>query len=417
MHAPDPPALAESASGGRKGTTLRARVATPSHAQRRAQWNGLGHDEIVRYSRHLLLGEVGIEGQRRLRASKVLIIGAGGLGSPTALYLAAAGVGEIGLVDFDRVDASNLQRQILYTTADVGERKVEAARDHLRALNPGVVVRIHETTLSRDNALEILRPYDVIVDGTDNFSTRYLVNDACVLLGKPNVYGSIYRFEGQATVFDARAGPCYRCLFPEPPPPGAVPSCGEAGVLGVLPGFVGMVQATEAVKQILKIGEPLVGRLLLYDALAMRVRELTVRKDPDCVICGPTATQHELIDYPAFCGVRPSDSGSVDRPEITPGELRTALRGSEPPLLVDVREPGEWDIVGLEGARRIPKDELAERLDEFVGASSLVLYCHSGRRGEEATDLLLRLGLRNVRNLKGGIDAWAKEIDPSLPRY
>ncbi|MGI0068555.1 MAG: ThiF family adenylyltransferase, partial [Thermoplasmata archaeon] len=287
----------------------------------------------------------------------------------------------------------------------------------LQALNPKIHVNIHPTTLARENALEILRPYDVIIDGTDNFSTRYLVNDACVLLGKPNVYGSIYRFEGQATVFDGRTGPCYRCLFPEPPPPGSVPSCGEAGVLGVLPGFIGLIQATEAVKLVLGIGDSLLGRLLLYDALAMRVRELRIRKDPDCVVCGAHATQHELIDYPAFCGVRAPDAEASGRPEIAPSELAAELHGPEPPTLIDVREQGEWDIVHIEGARLIPKGEVTEHLDELTPSRSLVLYCHSGRRSADATDLLLSLGFRNVRSLKGGIEAWAKEIDPSLPRY
>ncbi|MCL4307745.1 MAG: molybdopterin-synthase adenylyltransferase MoeB [Candidatus Thermoplasmatota archaeon] len=389
----------------------------PEAGTRAEDGNALSREDLARYSRHVLLREVGIEGQRRLQRAKVLIVGAGGLGSPIALYLAAAGVGEIGLVDFDRVDISNLQRQILYSTEDVGERKVEAARRRIRAANPHVRVAVHEASLSRENAMEILRPYDVVVDGTDNFATRYLVSDACVLLGKPNVYGSIYRFEGQASVFDARSGPCYRCLYSEPPPPGMVPSCGEAGVLGVLPGLIGLVQATETVKLILGLGETLVGRLMLYDALAMRVRELEVRKDPNCVICGPHATQHELIDYPAFCGTVASGNEPAGRPEITPSTLATELRGPEAPMLIDVREPGEWAIARIDGARLIPQGELAECLDELTSARSLVLYCKSGERSRDAADLLLNLGFRNVRSLRGGIDAWTREIDPSLPRY
>ncbi len=379
--------------------------------------HGLSHDDLERYSRHLLLSEVGIEGQQRLARAKVLIVGAGGLGSPIALYLAAAGIGEIGLVDFDRVEVSNLQRQILYATTDVGELKVEAARRRIRATNPRVRVTVHDAPLSRENAMEILRPYDVVADGSDNFATRYLVNDACVLLAKPNVYGSIYRFEGQASVFDARSGPCYRCLYPEPPPPGRVPSCGEAGVLGVLPGFIGMIQATEAVKLVLGIGEPLIGRLLLYDALAMRVRELKVRKDPDCAICGPRASQRELIDYAAFCGAEASEAGPTGTPEVTPSALAAELRGAEAPMLVDVRQPGEWAIARIDGAHLIPHQELDDHIEELARAPSLVVYCKSGRISGSAADRLLRLGLRNVRSLRGGIDAWTREVDPTLPRY
>lgn len=379
----------------------------------------LSREELIRYSRHLLLSEVGLEGQRRLRQAKVLIVGAGGLGSPTALYLAAAGIGEIGLVDFDRVDLSNLQRQVLYTTADVGERKIEAARQRLSAMNPGVRVVPHEAPLSSTNALEILRPYDVVVDGTDNFPTRYLVNDACVLLGTPNVYGSIYRFEGQASVFDAQRGPCYRCLYPEPPPPGLVPSCAEAGVLGVLPGMIGLIQATETVKLLLGTGEPLIGRLLLYDALAMRFRELKLRKDPACVLCSPTATQHELIDYPAFCGVPApgTEAPASGRPEISTADLVAELGSPDPPTLIDVREPGEWEIAHLAGAKLVPRGQLADRLSELTNARELVLYCKSGRRSGDATDFLLGLGFRNVRSLHGGIDAWARDVDPSMARY
>ncbi len=376
-------------------------------------------DQLRRYSRHLLLPEVGVRGQRRLRASKVLLVGAGGLGSPAALYLAAAGVGEIGLVDFDRVEASNLQRQVIYGTHDIGRPKLDSARDRLKDLNPDVVVRMHEVHLSSENAMEILRPYDVIVDGTDNFPTRYLVNDAAVLLGKPNVYGSIYRFEGQASVFDARKGPCYRCLYPEPPPPGLVPSCAEGGVLGVLPGIVGTIQATETVKLLLGVGEPLVGRLLLFDALSLRFRELRLRKNPDCVLCGTHPTQTGLIDYPAFCGV-PSpatapEAGAV--PEIAPEGLAARLAQEEPPLLVDVRSPSEWEIVHLPGATLIPLAELPDRVTELTHAREVVVYCHKGNRSGRATRLLLDLGFTHVASLRGGIEAYAEKVDPTLPRY
>lgn len=379
----------------------------------------LTNDQMRRYSRHLLLPEVGVKGQRRLRASKVLLIGAGGLGSPAALYLAAAGIGEIGLVDFDRVEASNLQRQVMYGTRDLGRPKLEAARDRLTDLNPDVTVTLHSQHLSSDNALETLRPYDVLLDGTDNFPTRYLVNDASVLLGKPNIYGSIYRFEGQASVFDARRGPCYRCLYPEPPPPGLVPSCAEGGVLGVLPGLIGTIQATEAVKLLLGIGEPLIGRLLLFDALSLRFRELRLRKNPDCVVCGTHPTQTALIDYPAFCGIVPdsgeTSSGSV--PEITPEALAARLGAEDPPLVVDVRNPGEWDIVHIDGAKLIPLPELPQRVTELARAREVVLYCHSGRRSAQGARLLLDLGFTHVSSLTGGIEAWAEKVDPSLPRY
>ncbi len=381
--------------------------------------DSFGRDDLRRYSRHLLLPEVGVAGQKRLRRSKVLLVGAGGLGAPTALYLAAAGVGEIGVVDFDEVDLSNLQRQVLYTTADLGRPKLDAARDRLQALNPGVRVVPIPGRLTAENALDVLRPYDVVVDGTDNFPTRYLVNDACVLLGKPNVYGSIYRFEGQASVFDATRGPCYRCLYPEPPPPDLVPSCAEAGVLGVLPGLIGMIQATETVKLLLDTGEPLIGRLLLYDALAMRFRELKVRKNPSCVLCSPTATQKGLIDYPAFCGI-PSATPATDGaglPAITPEELKAELAAADPPMLVDVREPNEWEIVHLPNAHLIPRGDLPDRLNELTGARRLVVYCRTGGRSAQATRLLLDLGFANVRNLTGGITAWAQRVDPSLPTY
>ena len=372
--------------------------------------------ELRRYSRHLLLPEVGVEGQRRLRRAKVLLVGTGGLGAPAALYLAAAGVGTLGLVDFDRVELSNLQRQVLYGTDDVGRPKLEAAAARLRSLNPGTTIVPFEGRLDATNALEVLRPYDLVVDGTDNFPTRYLVNDASVLLGKPNVYGSIYRFEGQVSVFDARRGPCYRCLYPEPPPPELVPSCAEAGVLGVLPGVVGALQATEAVKLLVGFGEPLVGRLLLYDAATMRFRELRLEKNPECVLCSPKASQHGLIDYPAFCGVSPSvDDGKV--PEVSPEELRGLLASEDPPLLVDVREPEEWAISQIAGSLAIPKAQLPDRVGELTSARSVVVYCRSGGRSSEAVRTLLELGFSNVRNLRGGINAWAERVDRSLPTY
>ncbi len=373
-------------------------------------------EELRRYSRHLLLPEVGVAGQKKLSASKVLVVGTGGLGAPAALYLAAAGVGEIGLVDFDTVELSNLQRQVLFSTGDVGRPKLTAAAARLESLNPGVRIVPHETRLDASNALEILRPYDLVLDGTDNFPTRYLVNDASVLIGKPNVYGSIYRFEGQVSVFDARRGPCYRCLYPEPPPADLVPSCAEAGVLGVLPGVVGTLQATEAIKLLLGIGEPLVGRLLLYDASSMSFRTLRLERNPECVLCSPKATQHGLIDYPAFCGVATA-ARPAGVPEVTPEELRAELAGPDPPLLVDVREPEELEISHLAGAVPIPKGELPERVDEITRARAVVLFCRSGGRSSDATRTLLDLGFQNVRSLRGGINAWAQRIDPSLPVY
>ena len=376
-------------------------------------------DEVRRYSRHLLLPEVGVAGQKKLRQAKVLLVGAGGLGAPAALYLTAAGVGEIGLVDFDAVDLSNLQRQVLYSTRDVGRPKLAAAKERLEALNPGTQVTTHEVRLSSENALDILAPYDVVVDGTDNFATRYLVNDATVLLKKPSVYGSIYRFEGQVSVFDARHGPCYRCLYPEPPPPDLVPSCAEAGVLGVLPGLVGVLQATETVKLILGQGDSLVGRLLLYDALTLKFRELKVRKNPHCVICSAHPTQTGLIDYPAFCGVPGPGAAPADAsvPQVEPEALRAELDSGEPPFLVDVREPGEWAIAHLPGAHLIPKGELAERVDELTRAAKVVVYCRSGIRSAEATRFLLDLGFANVRTLHGGLNAWAQRVDPTVPQY
>jgi molybdopterin/thiamine biosynthesis adenylyltransferase/rhodanese-related sulfurtransferase len=373
----------------------------------------LSRDEIARYARHLALPEVAIEGQRRLKRSSVLLVGAGGLGSPAALYLAAAGVGRIGLVDFDVVDASNLQRQVLHDSTWVGRPKLESAKVRLAALNPHVRVEAHAAALTRENALALLADYDVVVDGTDNFETRYLTNDACFLLGKPNVYGSIFRFEGQASVFWRDHGPCYRCLFPQPPPPGLVPSCAEGGVLGVLPAVVGSIQATEALKILLQVGEPLVGRLLLYDALAMRFDEVALPRDPACPLCSPAATIVELQDYPAFCAGTRGDAGPVD--EIEPVELRRRLDAGEPLEIIDVREPHEWAVCRIEGARLVPLGSLAERIREFDPARTYVLQCRSGVRSAKAVGLLRQAGFTRLLNLRGGILAWARDVDPSLP--
>jgi sulfur-carrier protein adenylyltransferase/sulfurtransferase len=376
----------------------------------------LSREELLRYGRHLILPEVGLEGQQRLKASSVLIVGAGGLGSPLALYLAAAGVGHLGLVDFDRVDASNLQRQILHGSSSVGKPKLESARARLADLNPGVRVTLHERYLDRDHALELLGGYDVIADGTDNFATRYLVNDACVLLGKPNVYGSIFRFEGQASVFDARVGPCYRCLYPVPPPPGLVPSCAEGGVLGVLPGVIGTLQATETLKLLLGIGEPLIGRLLVYDALAASFRELRLRKDPSCPLCGEQPTIRELQDYDAFCGVHPGDKAD-EAWEIGAHELSARLAAGEDVMLVDVREPQEERIARLPGARLIPLGSLLGRANELDSAREIVLFCHHGIRSMRALEFLRDAGFRRLKSLHGGIDAWSTDVDPEVPRY
>ncbi|MEM1979516.1 MAG: molybdopterin-synthase adenylyltransferase MoeB, partial [Candidatus Caldarchaeum sp.] len=370
--------------------------------------------EIKRYGRHLIIPEVGMAGQKKLKSARVLVVGAGGLGSPISLYLAAAGVGKIGLVDFDLVDESNLQRQVLYTTRDVKRPKLEVAKEKLTALNPHIEVETYETRLTSENALDIIKDYDIVVDGTDNFPTRYLVNDACVLLGKPNVYGSIFRFDGQVSVFDARRGPCYRCLYPEPPPPGLVPSCAEGGVLGVLPGVIGALQAMETIKLIIGIGEPLVGRLLLFDGLHMSFTELKLRKDPNCVVCGPNPRIRELIDYEAFCGVTPSaDTGM----HITPEELHEKLQKGEKVFLLDVREPVEYEICHLENAVLIPLSKLPEHVNKLSLTDEIVAYCHTGVRSSMAVKLLRDLGFRRVRNLAGGIDAWAERIDPSMPRY
>ena len=377
----------------------------------------VSREELLRYGRHLILPEVGLQGQRRLKASSVLLVGAGGLGSPLALYLAAAGVGRIGIVDFDRVEESNLQRQVLYGAASLGRAKLEAAEARLADLNPHVQVEPHAARLTSANALDILRRYDVVADGTDNFPTRYLVNDACVLLGKPNVYGSIFRFEGQASVFDARHGPCYRCLFPEPPPPGLVPSCAEGGVLGVLPGVIGLLQGVEILKLLLGLGETLIGRLLLFDALAMRFREVRLEKDPACPICGEQPTIRELIDYETFCGLTPvpaaADAGLF---EIGPRELAAALARGET-TLIDVREPHEYEIAHIEGARLIPLGRLPERLGELDSSEEIVLHCHTGERSLRALEFLRQSGFRKLKNLRGGIDAWSREVDPEVPRY
>ena len=378
----------------------------------------LSREEIERYSRHLIMPEVGMAGQQRLKQAQVLLIGTGGLGSPAALYLAAAGVGRLGLVDFDVVDHSNLQRQILHGTPDVGRSKLESARESIAAINPHVTIDTYETMLTADNALKIIEPYDVVLDGTDNFPTRYLVNDACVLLGKPNVYGSIFRFEGQASVFDATRGPCYRCLYPEPPPPGLVPSCAEGGVLGILPGLIGVVQATETVKLILGQGRPLIGRLLLFDALEMRFREMQLRKDPGCALCGEHRTIHKLIDYNEFCGIRGEEEpeSNLQVPEITPRELKERLDRGDDLYILDVREPHEYQICNLKG-HLIPLGELPRRVHELDSSHEIVAHCRSGKRSAEAVDFLRKAGFRKIHNLRGGILAWSTEVDPTVPRY
>jgi adenylyltransferase/sulfurtransferase len=380
----------------------------------------LSAEEIRRYSRHLIMPEVGTGGQRRLKAAKVLMIGTGGLGSPLGLYLAAAGVGRLGLVDFDRVEASNLHRQVLYSDADVGRPKVAAAIERLRGINPHVELVPHETRLDSNNALALFADYDLVVDGSDNFPTRYLVNDACVLAGKPDVYGSIFRFEGQVSVFWGARGPCYRCLFPEPPPPGLVPSCAEGGVLGVLPGIIGALQANEAIKLILGAGEPLIGRLLLFDALKPRFRELSLRKSPDCPVCSERPSQTGLIDYEQFCGLPVGGeerSGTVDGVDIDVRTLRRWLGEGRAVTVLDVRNPPEYEICRLEGARLIPLRELPDRLGELAAAETVVVYCHFGPRSTRAVEFLRGMGFERAYNLAGGIDAWSVEIDPSLPRY
>src|SRR5579884_3937502 len=378
----------------------------------------LTNEEIARYSRHLILPEVGLEGQKKLKAAKVLCVGTGGLGAPLAYYLAAAGIGTLGLVDFDKVDESNLQRQIIHSTKDVGRPKIDSAAEKLQALNPYLKIVKHETMLTSANALDIIKDYDIIADGTDNFPTRYLVNDACVLSGKPNAYASIFRFEGQASVFATEEGPCYRCLYPEPPPPGLVPSCAEGGVLGILPGLLGIIQATEVIKLILGKGEPLAGRLLLVDALGMKFRELKLRKNPDCPMCGAHRTIHQLIDYNQFCGIRgeetPATAAAV--PEITVEELKRRLDRGDDLFVLDVREPHEYQICNL-GGYLMPLGDVPRRAHELDSSREIVVHCRSGVRSAKAVELLRQAGFRKVQNLAGGILAWADRVDRSMPKY
>jgi len=390
---------------------------------RAASATDLNAEEIKRYSRHLIMPEVGVDGQKKLKAGSVLCIGAGGLGSPAAMYLAAAGVGRIGMVDFDVVDFSNLQRQLLHGTSSVGRSKLDSAKDRLHDLNPHVEIDTYETTVTSDNALDLFRPYDVILDGTDNFPTRYLVNDACVLTGKPNAYGSIFRFEGQASVFGTREGPCYRCLYPEPPPPGLVPSCAEGGVLGVLPGIIGVIQATEAIKLILGVGEPLIGRFLIYDALKMRFRELKLRKDPDCPVCGTHPTVTKLIDYEQFCGIRPEPAAAqptgaaVSEWETTSVDLKKRIDAGDDVFILDVREPNEYQICKIPGSVLIPLGELPRRYAELPKDKDIVAHCKMGGRSAKAMEFLQTVGFKRVKNLKGGILDWIDKVDPSQPKY
>lgn len=382
------------------------------------QLASLSKDEILRYSRHLIMPEVGMEGQQKLKAARVLCIGTGGLGSPLALYLSAAGVGTLGLVDFDVVDFTNLQRQVIHFTSDVGRPKLESAKQKIAAINPYVNVKTFETRLTSDNALKIFADFDIIVDGTDNFPTRFLVNDACVFTGKPNVYGSIFRFEGQASVFATKDGPCYRCLYPEPPPPGLVPSCAEGGVLGILPGLVGLIQATEAIKLILGKGEPLIGRLLLVDALGMRFRELKLRKNPDCVVCGKHPTVTKLIDYEEFCGLRGQEQpvANTGIPEISVEELKQRLDAKDDLFVLDVREPHEYQICNINGYL-IPLNDLPKRVNELDPSKDMVVHCRSGVRSAKAVEFLHQAGFTKAKNLTGGILAWADRIDPKVPKY
>ena len=377
----------------------------------------LSNEEILRYSRHLIMPEVGMEGQLKLKQARVLCIGAGGLGSPLALYLGAAGVGTLGIVDFDVVDFTNLQRQVIHGTSDVGRKKLDSAADTLREINPNIEIRKFETRLTSANALEMFREFDIITDGTDNFPTRYLVNDACVLTGKPNVYGSIFRFEGQASVFATKEGPCYRCLYPEPPPPGLVPSCAEGGVLGILPGLVGVIQATETIKLILGSGEPLIGRLLLVDALSMRFRELKLRKNPDCPACGTHPTVTELIDYNQFCGIRGEEAAApTSMTDISVEELKKRLDRGDDLFVLDVREPHEYQICNI-GGYLIPLNDLPKRVSELDSSREIVVHCKMGGRSAKAADFLRQSGFTKVHNLTGGINAWAERIDPKVPKY
>jgi len=375
-------------------------------------------EELARYGRHLILPEIGQDGQRKLKEARVLLVGAGGLGSPAALYLAAAGVGTLGIIDYDRVELSNLHRQVLHATSMTGRSKIDSAARTIAEINPNVAVEGHDVQIDSGNAFELLRPYDVMVDGSDNFATRYLVNDACVLSGKPSVYGSVYRFEGQASLFDARLGPCYRCIFPEPPPPGAMPSCAQAGVLGVLPGIIGLIQATETIKLICGVGESLLGRLLLFDALEMRFRELKLRKDPNCPVCGDHPTITALADYDRLCGDAPIPrNADMDDFELTVAQLKAKLDAGEAIELLDVRRPDELAVAKLPYTKWIEMRELGDRMNELDRGAEIVVYCHSGVRSARATHMLRQAGFENVKNLAGGIDAWSEEIDPALPKY
>ena len=418
------PSVAGGAPTSAEATVGKPATATPANVRPGLQTrpDDLSPEEIKRYSRHLIMPEMGMDGQRKLKQSSVLCIGAGGLGSPAAMYLAAAGIGRLGIVDFDVVDYSNLQRQLLHTTNDVGRTKLESAREKVVALNPHVQVDTYEEALSSENAMRLFKGYDVILDGTDNFPTRYLVNDACVLSGIPNAYGSIFRFEGQASVFATKDGPCYRCLYPEPPPPGLVPSCAEGGVLGVLPGVIGVIQATESIKLVTGIGEPLIGRFLIYDALKMKFRELRLKKDPECPVCGPNPTVTKLIDYDQFCGVTPAHAtdnagGTVSDWEITPVELKKKLDAGETPFILDVREPNEYQINRIPGSTLIPLGELPRRYQELPRDREIVAQCKMGGRSAKAMDFLKTVGFTNVKNLKGGILEWIDKVDPSQPKY
>lgn len=380
----------------------------------------LSKEEMQRYSRHIIMPEVGLEGQKKLKAARVLCIGTGGLGSPVSMYLAAAGVGTLGLVDFDIVDVTNLQRQIVHGQSDIGRRKVESAKMTLQEINPHIHIKTFDTRLTSENAFELFRDFDIVVDGTDNFATRYLVNDACVLMGKPNVYGSIFRFDGMATVFDSSRGPCYRCLYPEPPPPGMVPSCAEGGVLGILPGIIGVIQATETVKLIVGAGDLLIGRLLKFDAMRMTFKEYKLRKDKDCPVCGENPTIRELIDYEQFCGLSRGETHNAEEEsgiqEITPTELKELLDGANPPLVVDVREPDEYEIVNI-GAKLIPLSVIKSRMKELPRDRDIVVHCHHGGRSAQAIAILKEAGFTKLKNLAGGIDLYALEVDSTLPRY
>src|SRR5882672_7666260 len=379
----------------------------------------LSQEEVLRYSRHLIMPEVGVDGQEKLKNASILLIGCGGLGSPLAIYLAAAGIGKLGLVDFDMADFTNLQRQIAFSTSDVGRPKVEATKDRINSINPNVEVTTYRTKLSSENVMDIFKEYDIIIDGTDNFPTRYLTNDACVFLKKPNIYGSIFRFEGQATIFWGEKGPCYRCLYPEPPPPGMVPSCAEGGVLGILPGTIALIQATEAIKLILGKGDPLIGRLLLYNALDMKFREVKLQKDPDCPVCGKNPTITQLIDYEQFCGIGLGQEEAAVQTngikEISAKELKAKIDGKEKFVLVDVREPHEYQIAKIPGSKLIPLGEVMQRARELDTADDIVVHCRSGGRSAKAIQTLQKMGFKRLRNLKGGVLAWSQDVDPSVP--